>query len=88
MPQEAIYHRKDQPPQLGEVHLILEPLSSGAVNPLKTPTFPRLEGRRNNPKSETFHVGEAVRLSTISAVPTWDSSSDEDVHLHLQKNLP
>ena len=54
MPQEAIYPREDQPPQLGEVPLILEPLSFGAVNPLKTPTFPRLEGRRGNTKSETL----------------------------------
>ena len=83
MPQEAIYQREDQLPQSGEVHLVLEPLSFGAVNPLKTPTFPRLEGRRGNPKSGTFHVREAARLSLISDIPIWDSSPDEDVHHHL-----
>ena len=54
MPQEAIYRREDQLPQVGEVHLVPEPLDLGAVKPGKTPTFPRLEGRRGNPKSGTF----------------------------------
>ena len=85
VPQEATYYQEDQPPQLGEDHQILkkpEPLNLGAVNPLKTPTLPGLEGRRDHQKSETLHVREAIRLSPIPAVPTRKSSPEEDDGLH------
>ena len=88
MPQEAIYQQEDQLPQVGGVHLVLRAPGSRGCQTGEDSDLPRLGGRRGNPKSGPSHVREAVRLSLISDIPIKDLSPDEDVHHHLQKNLP